>query len=168
MSIHKQIQEKFWQNEFVLELKPEERCFYMYLITNTMTTLCGIYKFSLKLAVLETRLAPEVIEKHLRIFEGYGKLVISKDTKEIMIVNWLKHNFKSNKKTIASINKELKDVKDWRFFKQLYDICVQRQYPVEELFSGIIITPAEKQEAINAGQFLQGISEQQEKTAEVI
>ncbi|WP_139905286.1 hypothetical protein [Clostridium thermarum] len=66
MSINKQIQEKFWQNEFVLELKPEERYFYMYVITNTMTSLCGIYKFSLKLAALETGLATDVIEKHLR------------------------------------------------------------------------------------------------------
>jgi hypothetical protein len=53
-----------------------------------------------------------------------------------MIVNWFKHNFKSNKKTIASINKELKEVKDKEFLKQLYDICVQRQYPAEELFKG--------------------------------
>lgn len=165
MTINKQIQEKFWQNDFVLELKPEERYFYMYLITNTMTTLCGIYKFSLKLAELETGLAPEVIEKHLRTFESYGKVAISKTTKEIMIVNWFKHNFKGNKRTIASINKELKDVKDKEFLKQLYEICVQRQYPVEELFNGIIL-PAEKKEDERIGQAPQQVSKPEEKAIE--
>ena len=165
MTMYKQIQEKFWQSEFVLNLKPEERYFYMYLITNTMTTLCGIYRFSIKLAELETGLAPEVIEKYLRTFEGHGKLIVSKTTKEIMIVNWFKHNFKGNKKTIASINKELKDVKDKEFLKQLYEICVQRQYPVEELFSGITLL-AEKEENDNLGQVVQQVSKLEEKPVE--
>ncbi|WP_139903765.1 hypothetical protein [Clostridium thermarum] len=148
MSQQKQIQEKFWQNEFVLGLQPEERYFYMYLITNTMTNLCGIYKFSIKLAELETGLAPEVIETHLKTFESYGKLIISKTTKEIMIVNWFKHNFKANKKTIGAINKELKDVKDKEFLKLLYEICIHRQYPVEELFNGIMTADKIKTEPI--------------------
>ena len=58
MTITKKIQVKFWQDDFVLELTPEERYFYMYLITNTTSTACGIYKFNLKLAVLEQDLAP--------------------------------------------------------------------------------------------------------------
>lgn len=167
MTMYKQIQEKFWQSEFVLNLKPEERYFYMYLITNTMTTLCGIYKFSIKLAELETGLAPEVIEKHLRTFESHGKLIISKTTKEIMIVNWFKHNFKGNKKTIASINKELKDVKDKEFLMQLYELCVQRQYPVEELFSGITLLE-EKEEDKNIGQAMQQVSKAEEKPVEEV
>jgi hypothetical protein len=166
--MYKQIQEKFWQNDFVLELKPEERYFYMYLITNTMTTLCGIYKFSIKIAELETGLAPEVIEKHLRTFESYGKVIISKTTKEIMIANWFKHNFKGSKRTIASINKELKDVKDKEFLKQLYDICVQRQYPVEDLFKGIIITSPEKEKDKNIGQALPAAAQHQEITVEEV
>ena len=35
MTITKKIQVKFWQDDFVLELTPEERYFYMYLVTNT-------------------------------------------------------------------------------------------------------------------------------------
>ncbi|WP_163195547.1 hypothetical protein [Clostridium thermarum] len=148
MSIKKQIQEKFWQNDFVLGLQPEERYFYMYLITNTMTSYCGIYKFNIKLAELETGLSPEVIERHLKTFETYGKLILSKTTKEIMIVNWFKHNFKANKKTIGAINRELKDVKDKEFLKLLHEICIQRQYPVGELFAGIMTTDKIKADPI--------------------
>jgi hypothetical protein len=56
-----------------------------------------------------------------------------------MLVNWFKHNFKSNKKTLASINKELKDIKDKELLEKLYGFCCKRQYPVNEMFSGVIL-----------------------------
>ena len=166
MSIFKQVQDKFWQNEFVLQLQPEERYFYMYLITNTMTTLCGIYKFNMKLAELETGLTSEVIEKHLKNFESHGKIIISKTSKEIMIVNWFKHNFKSNKKTIATINKELIEVKDKEFLKKLYEICHQRQYPSDEIFNGIMIDLSEKEVATPNVQASKETPQQEEKAVE--
>ena len=135
----KQIDMRFWQNDFVLGLTPEERYFYMYLVTNTMTTKCGIYKFNVKVAELETGYTAEVIEKLLESFESYGKISVSKSTKEIMILNWFKHNFKNNKKTILEINKELKNIKNKEFIKLLYDICLEREYPVNEIFCGIIL-----------------------------
>jgi hypothetical protein len=131
-----------------------------------MTTLCGIYKFNMKLAELETGLAPEVIDKHLITLESHGKLIISKTSKEIMIVNWFKHNFKSNKKTIASINKELREVKDKEFLKLLYEICERRQYPSYEIFNGIIISSAEKEDIKKVGQALPEIPQPQEKAVE--
>ena len=146
MTNYKQIDMRFWQNNFVLGLTPEERDFYMYLVTNTMTTKCGVYKFNMKVAELETGYTAEVIEKHLENFEKYGKIVISKSTKEIMIVNWFKHNFKNNKKMILDINKELKDIKNKEFIKELYDLCVEREYPVKEIFSGIILPGVERKE----------------------
>ena len=146
MTNYKQIDMRFWQNDFVLGLAPEERYFYMYLVTNTMTTKCGIYKFNMKVAELETGYTAEVIEKQLENFESYGKIVISGTTKEIMIVNWFKHNFKNNKKAVLEINKELRNVKNKDFIKQLYDICLEREYPVDEIFNGIAMDISEKKQ----------------------
>ena len=147
MIITKQIQVKFWQDDFVLELTPEERYFYMYLITNTTSTACGIYKFNLKLAVLETGLSADAINVHLNTFESLGKIIVSKSTKEIMLVNWLKHNCKMNKKTIKIINSELKEVKDKELLSRFLEVCKFRQYPVEEIFNGIILASEVKEEA---------------------
>ncbi len=152
MTITKQIQVKFWQDDFVLELKPEERYFYMYLITNTTSTACGIYKFNHKLAVLETGLSAEAINEHLNTFESLGKIIISKSKKEIMLVNWLKHNCKMNKKTIKIINSELKEVKDKELLSRFLEVCKFRQYPVEEIFNGIIVASEVKEEAKESGQ----------------
>ncbi|MDP4089097.1 MAG: hypothetical protein Q8930_07485 [Bacillota bacterium] len=149
MTTYKQIQANFWQNTFVLDLTPEERYFYVYLITNTMTTVCGIYRFNLKLAVLETGLSSEVINNYLNTFESSGKIVISKVSRELMIVNWLKHNSKMNKKIIGQINAELKEVKDKELLRQYYEICKERQYPVEAIFNGVVLPSEVKIKADN-------------------
>ncbi|WP_139905190.1 hypothetical protein [Clostridium thermarum] len=138
MSVFKNIHMKFWQNDFVLGLTAEERYFYIYLITNSMTNQCGIYRFNRRLAELETGLSCDQIEAYLKKFEEYGKIIVSRNTIEIMIVNWFKHNFKANKKMLLSINNELKDVKDKELLKHLYDFCCKRQYPIDEIFKGII------------------------------
>ena len=70
-----------------------------------MTNLCGIYKFNMKLAELETGYSPEVIQKQLNTLEEYEKIKLSKSSKEIMIVNWFKHNFKNNKRQYRCIYK---------------------------------------------------------------
>ena len=139
MSMFKNVHIKFWQNDFVLGLTAEERYFYIYLITNSMTNQCGIYKFNRRLAELETGYSCDKIESFLKKFEEYGKVIISCSTTEIMLVNWFKHNFKSNKKALANINKELKDVKDKELLEKLYDFCCKRQYPINEMFSGVIL-----------------------------
>ncbi|MDP4088313.1 MAG: hypothetical protein Q8930_03440 [Bacillota bacterium] len=183
MKIYKQIQANFWQNAFVLDLTPEERYFYVYLITNTMTTVCGIYKFNLKLAVLETGLSTEVINNYLNAFESSGKIVVSKISREIMIVNWLKHNSKRNKKIIGQINAELKEVKDKELLRRFYEICIKREYPDEAIFNGVVL-PSEvviesdnavitepnsevKAEPDNIGQAVQEAAKPEEKVAEI-
>ena len=144
MTIFKQVHMKFWQNDFVLGLTAEERYFYIYLITNSMTNQCGIFKFNRRLAELETGYSADKIEKYLETFQVHGKVVISETTTEIILVNWFKHNFKNNKKSILLINKELKEVKDKALLKKLYESCSDRQYPVADIFNGIIITGIDK------------------------
>ena len=41
MAIFRTLQISFWQDEFVLELTPEEKFFYLYLMTNSKSTQCG-------------------------------------------------------------------------------------------------------------------------------
>jgi hypothetical protein len=108
-----------------------------------MTNLCGIYKFNMKLAELETGYSPEVIQKQLNTLEEYEKIKLSKSSKEIMIVNWFKHNFKNNKRTKLSINKELRQVKDKDFLQRLYETCQYWDYPVDEIFKGVKLMAVE-------------------------
>lgn len=162
MAAYKQISAKFWQNDFVLGLEPGERYFYMYLITNSMTTQCGIYKFNYRVAELETGYSAEEIEKYLKSFEEYEKILISKTSKEIMIVNWFKHNFRANKRTVQAINKELKEVKDKEFLQLLLSICNEKQLPIEDIFNGIALLDIEIEGEETAAEMLQETPSNQE------
>ena len=74
------MQVNFWQDEFILDLTPEERYFYIYLLTGTKTKQCGIYVLPKRLAELETGYSMGV-EKLLNRFVAYGKILYDAETK---------------------------------------------------------------------------------------
>ncbi len=131
MAIYRQIHISFWQDEFILNLTPEEKFFYLYLMTNSKTTQCGIYELPRKIIEFETGYNSETIEKLLQRFIKYGKILYSDETKEIILVNWMKHNANSSPKVINRIEKELKNVKNKDFKDLFYRVCIQYGYSMD-------------------------------------
>jgi hypothetical protein len=43
---YRQMETKFWEDEYILELTNKEREFFLYLFTNHKVTMCGIYELS--------------------------------------------------------------------------------------------------------------------------
>lgn len=76
MAVYRNVRVNFWQDEFILDLTPEERYFYIYLLTGTKTKQCGIYILPKRLAELETGYSRETVEKLLNRFVEYGKIFI--------------------------------------------------------------------------------------------
>ncbi|RKH69918.1 DNA replication protein DnaD, partial [Corallococcus sp. AB032C] len=54
MAKFRQIHVDFWQDSFVIELTPEEKYFYLYLMTNSKTSQCGIYELPKKIIEMDT------------------------------------------------------------------------------------------------------------------
>mgnify|MGYP000070582566 CR=1 FL=1 len=48
MAIFRKIHVSFWKDEFIESLTPEQKFFYLYLMTNDRTTQCGIYEITIK------------------------------------------------------------------------------------------------------------------------
>jgi len=115
MAIYRAVQVSYWQDAFVLNLTPEEKFFYIYLLTNSKTTQCGCYELPLKLAALETGYDVETIKKLIKRFEEYGKIKYSENTQEILILNWSKYNKSSSPDVQKCIEKEIKNIKNERF-----------------------------------------------------
>ncbi|MDA2423313.1 hypothetical protein PDN55_25120, partial [Bacillus cereus] len=63
MAVYRNVQVNFWQDDFVLDLTPEERYFYVYLLTCSKTTQCGIFPFPKRLAEMETGYNRETVDK---------------------------------------------------------------------------------------------------------
>jgi len=134
LAVYRQIHISFWQDPDVLDYTPEEKYFYLYLMTNSKTSQCGIYELPKKIAELETGYNRETVDKLLKRFTEYNKIIYEEETKEIMLLNWLKHNPVNGPKIIACVKKELNGVKSLSLRKQFEGVCIQYRYPIDTLW----------------------------------
>lgn len=141
MAIYRQVHITFWQDPFILELTAEEKYFYIYLLTNSKTTQCGIYEISELVIMLETGLSKEKVGELLDKFIGYKKIKYDRNTKEIFILNWLKFNSIEGINTEKCVLKELKTVKQTDFIKTFLGKCVELKFKIpnlKEAYKGFI------------------------------
>jgi len=107
------INTKFWDDSFIQDLNPTEKLLFLYLLTNPLTNLLGIYEITLKRISFDTGLNKDVILKGLERF-GMVKKVYYRDN-FIIIPNFLKNqNLNKNMKIgvtnlFCSLPNDLKD-----------------------------------------------------------
>ena len=139
MAKYRQIYTQFWSDSFILELTTEEKLFYLYLISNSKTTQSGIFELSNKIIAIETGIDVETVEKLINKFCEYNKILYCKDTKEIMVLNWMKYNVPNNINAIKCVHNELIKVKHKEFLEILFKKCQAAQLDVEKIFEDITI-----------------------------
>jgi DnaD/phage-associated family protein len=137
MAKYRQLYTEFWSDGFVMDLTPEEKFFYLYLMTNSKTSQCGIYELPKQIIVTETGYNRETIDKLLTRFCEYKKIAYCAETKEIMLLNWIKFNPPNNINAIKCVNKELSKVKNSKFLQLLHIQCVLQELDVEKIFQGL-------------------------------
>jgi len=64
---------KFWDDSFIQELNPSEKLLFLYLLTNPLTNILGIYEISIRRISFDTGLNKEIISKGLERFEKVQK-----------------------------------------------------------------------------------------------
>jgi hypothetical protein len=114
----------FWTDPKVIDaFTPEDKYFYLYLMTNPHTNLCGCYEISERQIENETGYTRKTIEKLMdRMCQVHKVIVYSKDTKEVLIVNWHKYNWTSSVKFRVPLEKEIQNVKNVDFKAFLDDL----------------------------------------------
>ncbi|QNG60365.1 replication protein [Bacillus sp. PAMC26568] len=133
MAKYRQVHVEFWQDGFVLDLTPEEKYFYLYLMTNSKTSQCGVYELPLRIIETETGYNRETVNKLIQRFISYGKIKYDDETKEVMLLNWLKFNRIASPKVIACVNKELSQIKSQLFKDAFISTSKQYGYPIDTL-----------------------------------
>ena len=115
MAIYRHVHVEFWKDPKVLEeLTPEDKLFFIYLLTNPNTTQIGVYKITKKQIAFELGYSIESVNALMdRFINNYGFIRYNNDTREIAIKNWGKYNLnKLGKPMIDCIKSELKNVND--------------------------------------------------------
>jgi DnaD/phage-associated family protein len=131
MARYRQVHIEFWQDGFVLDLTPEEKYFYLYLMTNSKTTQCGIYELPKRIIETETGYNRETVNKLLQRFTDYEKIVYHEPTREIMLLNWIKYNWINSVKVLSLINKELQNIKNHDFVYHFIGLCKEYGYRID-------------------------------------
>lgn len=120
MAIFRKIHTSFWSDSFVQELTPEQKYFFLYLLTNEKTSQCGIYEISKKQICYDTGYNFDTVTKLLNFFTDSQKIYYSDSTSEIAIKNWDKFN-KSDSGTVKTlVNQQLSQVKNRVLIEYLY------------------------------------------------
>lgn len=124
MALSRNIQLSFWTDAKVIDdFTPEDRYFFLYLMTNPHTNLCGCYEISKKQMSDETGYTKETIEKLIKRMAEVHQVVRYSDTsKEMLIINWHKYNWTESSKLRIALEREIEMVKDAEFKRYLSEL----------------------------------------------
>lgn len=124
MAIYRNVQLSFWtDNKVQDEFTPEDKYFYLYLLTNPQTNICGCYEISYKQMTYQTGYNKDTIERLLKRFdEDHMVIKYSENTKEILVLNWYKYNWNKSPKMVAAVQNVAKRIKNPHFQKYVLDM----------------------------------------------
>lgn len=115
MATFRMVHTEFWDDPKVIEeMTPEDKYFFLYLLTNPNTAQVGIYQITKKQMAFDMGYSMETINSLLDRFLNHHKLVrYNAETREIAIKNWGRYNLRrGGKPMLDCVNSELKDIKD--------------------------------------------------------
>ncbi|MBT7338301.1 MAG: hypothetical protein HN802_01205 [Candidatus Jacksonbacteria bacterium] len=89
MSKQRVVNDSFWTDPYVEDLDPSEKLLFIYLLTNPLCNVAGIYEIKIKRIAYETGFDKEMVEKILGRFEKDDKLMKKDDW--LIVVNFAKN-----------------------------------------------------------------------------
>lgn len=124
MAIYRTINLSFWTDSKVDDdFTPEDKYFYLYLLTNPQTNICGCYEVSIKQMSNQTGYNKDTIERLIKRFEEVHQVIkYSKSTKEILVFNWHRYNWNKSPKMITAIESVAKYIKCKRFRDYIFQM----------------------------------------------
>lgn len=139
MAIYRNISLSFWEDiKIVDNFTPEDKYFYLYLLTNPHTNLLGCYQISFKQMINETGYNKDTIEKLIgRMEKEHEVIEFDFKTNEIFIKNWYKYNWTKSDKLLKNVEKLSQYIKSNNFKEKIskliekYRVSIGYQYPMD-------------------------------------
>ena len=158
MEVFTKVERGYWQDEFILELTPEQKFFYLYLMTNNKVNTLGAYVFPLTMSTVELGYNKETVLKLLDHFAQVGKIIWDETTKEVFLLNWPKRNWNRKTATLRALKKDFDALKSPMLREKISAL-------LSAFSDGEAIDDTEEQKGTN-GDILAGRIENREKRIE--
>ena len=136
MAIYRSVHLSFWtDNKVEDDFTPEDKYFYLYLLTNPQTNICGCYEVSYSQMSHQTGYNKDTLERLLDRFEKFHNVIrYCRETKEILVLHWYKYNWSKSKDTLRGVLNVAQNIKCEEFRDYI-------QETVEYIEKGILIRP---------------------------
>lgn len=167
MEVFTKVERGYWQDEFILELTPEQKFFYLYLMSNSKVNTLGAYVFPMTMSALELGYNRETVKKLLDHFVEAGKIMYDETTNEVFLLNWPKRNWNKKTATLRALKKDFSALKS-PVLRETVALLFNDFYSEKAQEQTGTIGNNEKQEGTsgNNGDILAGRIENREKRKE--
>lgn len=124
MALYRQIYTSFWTDPKIDDdFSPEDKYFYLYLLTNSHTNICGCYEISMKQFTRELGYNDDTIRLLLKRMEDVHKVIrYSPETKEVLLLNWHKYNWSRSPNVMKGIAEGIPYIKNNSFKAYVRDM----------------------------------------------
>lgn len=107
MAKNRMVSTRFWDDSYIQKLKPNEKFIFLYLLTNPLTTIAGIYEISMDRIVYDTGLPKKIAYDSLSKFQDDNKIVYLEN--HVIIINFIKYQ-SLNPKVEEGIKREIENL----------------------------------------------------------
>ena len=128
MSKQRYINTKFWDDSYIIKLDPIEKLLFLYLLTNPLTNIAGIYEITLKRIAFDTGIDQDMTLNILNRF--------NKDKKAYFIDSWVilsnfpkYQNHEENPKIKQGIDLIIKEL-PINILESIYTLSIPYLYPL--------------------------------------
>lgn len=133
MAIYRNVSMSFWNDSKVEEeFTPEDKYFYLYLLTNPQTNICGCYRISYATMVKDTGYSKDTIIRLIKRFDTIHKVIkFDEVNKEMLLLNWHKYNWTTSDKVLSGVKKIADKIKCDQFRDYIYRLieCYRNDQP---------------------------------------
>lgn len=127
MAGYRQIHTQIWKDEWFIELEPDEKLFFVYLFSNDLASISGLYKIPVRVMANETGIPKDRIEDMLTKFQSDGKVYYGDGT--LFIKNMMKFHKNASPKTQEKVLKDIESIPD----NEIKRVCIQYLYSMDTI-----------------------------------
>lgn len=129
MAIYRTVNLSFWSDTKITDdFTPEDKYFYLYLLTNTYTNICGCYEISIKQMARDTGYNEETIKRLLNRMDSVHDVTkYDEKTKELIVWNWHKYNWTMSKDMLKGVFSVAENIKNNVFKNYIVELITNYQ-----------------------------------------
>ena len=108
MSKQRLVDTCFWDDGYIIKLDPSEKLLFLYLLTNPLTAICGVYEINIRRIAFDTGFEADTVQRILSRFERDRRCIYRDGW--IAMRNWIRHQNPGSPKVQRGIEIQLKKV----------------------------------------------------------